>query len=122
VLLLAGAVGAAICYQRYSGYQAQILEFYPDGNLPDFSDLSRFEARAANLTVDGLWTEWREALKDTLGTWSPTQLRHVQDHSESAYRWFLGYAIAAGVGVLLTLVGIFSTFKSSGKAPGRSGS
>jgi hypothetical protein len=110
VLLLLGLVGSLVCYQRYLGHHAAILELNPDGVLPDYSDLSRFEARVANLTVDQLWTEWREALKDTLGEWNPTRFRFVQDQKEEAYLWFIGYCAVTGVGLVLAISGFLVSF------------
>ena len=120
VLLIAGSIGATYWYLDYQQHQGEILKFYPDGQIPDFSDVSTFEASVSQLSVSDLWDQWREALKETLAEWNPTVIRDLLDKRETAWNAMIRFAVSGGIGLFLCGLSLVPMGAGGGRArPGQ---
>lgn len=115
-LLIVGVVGWVSSYVKYQTPAAELARLaagFESGKFPDFNDFSRFEAVTKQLSVDQLWTEWREGLKSNLGEWKPFRSRVLLNQIEEIQRYLVGFGIVTGVGLLLCI----SSFLFMRKSP-----
>jgi hypothetical protein len=114
-LLVIGVVGFFFSYRSYLVPYREVIavsEHLPDGKLPDYSDLAAFEARAATLSVEQLWSEWREGLRENLDEWRPFKIRVLLDQMDEIYQYLMAFAVTAGLGLLMSLASFFFIRKS----------
>lgn len=110
ILLVLGAIGWAWSYNSYrvpASEIARIKADFPDGKLPEFNDLSRFEKVSSTIPVDQLWQDWREGLRANLNEWKPFKARVLLDQMDELALYLTVFAIVTGVGLLLIISSFF---------------
>jgi hypothetical protein len=110
ILLVIGAIGWGLSYNSYRVPAAEIARIsadFPDGKLPDFSDLGRFEKVSSTIPVGQLWQDWREGLRANLNEWKPFKARVLLDKLDELQQYLTVFAIVTGVGLLLMISSFF---------------
>lgn len=114
-LLVIGLAGFFVSYRSYMIPYTEVaksIEQLPTKEMPDYSDLTQFEERAASLTVEQLWNDWRLGLKQNLNEWKPVRIRAWLDEMDDIYRYMVGFGITAGLGFVACVSSFFFTRRS----------
>ncbi|MBL8892294.1 MAG: hypothetical protein JNL67_20125 [Planctomycetaceae bacterium] len=114
-LLAIGLAGFFVSYRSYMIPYTEVansIAHLPNKEMPDYSDLTQFEARAATLSVEQLWNEWRGGLKENLSEWKPFKIRVLLDEMDDIYRYMVGFGITAILGFVASVSSFFFTRKS----------
>ncbi|GEM_PF-1944910 len=108
VVLSMGLIGGGTCFYEYSLRTAKLNEMNDAvGGETDFTVIEPFQAAAGMMDESRLWGEWKKALQVDLGPWQPTGFRFIKDERDGYWKWFLGYAITTGTGLLTLLTSFF---------------